>query len=241
MALGKVVKNSLVQDIVAQIEEAILDGTYKPGDRLPPLPELQKIIGASQGTLREAISSLKQKGLVEVRRGVKGGAFIKDSNTDSISESLGVLIRQRKISFTDLAQFRIVIETGLIQLVIDNITATELQRLKAHLIKMKTISKKGLQGWSAFIDEEVLLRKDLILIANNEMYSAVLIPIHENIFSFARTLPILKELKPETAYRDWHDIIMAIEKKDYKTAITITKNHIARYAKIYLAHKSDET
>ena len=236
MALGKVQKSSLVQNIIAQIEEAILDGIYKAGDRLPPLFELQTIIGASQGTVREAISILQQKGLVEVRRGVKGGAFVKDSNTDSIAEGLGVLIRQRKISFNDLAQFRMVVEAGLIRLVVEKVTDKDMDCLKGHLLQLRAVTKKGLKGWNAYLDEEVLLRKDLIAIADNKIYSAVLIPIHENLFAFARNFSNLKEAEPEKAYEDWRKIVKAIEERDANAAVKITTDHIARYATIYLAN-----
>ncbi|MBU0544796.1 MAG: GntR family transcriptional regulator [Proteobacteria bacterium] len=236
MALGKVQKSSLVQNIIAQIEEAILDGIYKTGDRLPPLLELQTIIGASQGTVREAISILQQKGLVEVRRGVKGGAFVKDSNTDSIAEGLGVLIRQRKISFNDLAQFRMVVESGLIRLVVEKVTDKDMDCLKGHLLQLRAVTRKGLKEWNAYLDEEVLLRKDLIAIADNKIYSAVLIPIHENLFAFARNFSNLKEAEPEKAYEDWRKIVKAIEERDANTAVKITTDHIERYAKIYLAN-----
>jgi len=236
LALGKVQKSSLVQNIIAQIEEAILDGIYKVGDRLPPLLELQAIIGASQGTVREAISILQQKGLVEVRRGVKGGAFVKDSNTDSIAEGLGVLIRHRKISFNDLAQFRMVVEAGLIRLVVEKVTYKDMDCLKEHLLQLRAVTKEGLKGWNAYLDEEVKLRKYLISIADNKIYSAVLIPIHENLFAFARNFSSLKEAEPEEAYEDWRKIVTAIEERDANTAIKITTDHIARYAKIYLAN-----
>jgi len=238
LVLCKVHKSSLVQSIVAQIEEAILDGIYKAGDKLPPLFELQTIIGASQGTLREAISILQQKGLIEVHRGAKGGAFVKDSNTDSIAEGLGVLIRQRKISFNDLAQFRMVIEAGLIRLVVEKVTDKDMDCLKGHLLQLRAITKRGLKGWDAYLDEEVLLRKDLIAIADNKMYSAVLIPIHENIFAFAKNLSSFKEVDSEKVYDDWRRIIKAIEERDANTAVKITIDHIARHAKIYCKNLS---
>lgn len=229
MILTRVRKSSLVQDIVNQIENAIVEGTYKPGDKLSSLQKLQKIIGASQGTLREALRILEQKGLIEIRLGIKGGIFIRESSTESITEGLGLLIRQRKISYYEIANFRKVVEAGLIKLVIHNATKEDIDLLKKNLIEMKIFSSKGAEGWQDVLDIEVKIRKFFIKIANDKMYEAVLVPIHENIISYARQLFLTKGFFPQDAYDDWEKTIQAIEKKDVKKTIEITIHHIERY------------
>lgn len=61
-----------------QAEEAlnrmIHDGTYGPGDRLPPEPELAEQLGISRATLREALRSFEDRGLITRRRGK--GTFV---------------------------------------------------------------------------------------------------------------------------------------------------------------------
>ncbi len=61
-----------------QAEEAlsnmISDGTYGPGDRLPPEPELAEQLGISRATLREALRSFEDRGLITRRRGK--GTFV---------------------------------------------------------------------------------------------------------------------------------------------------------------------
>jgi GntR family transcriptional repressor for pyruvate dehydrogenase complex len=57
---------------VQRIQSMILDGTLKPGDRLPAQRELSEQFGISRASLREALSVLETLGLVrvEVGRGV---------------------------------------------------------------------------------------------------------------------------------------------------------------------------
>ena len=229
MALSRVRKTSLVQNIVDQIEDEILSGTYKSGDKLPPLQKLQQIIGASQGTLREALRILEQKGLIEIRQGIKGGAFIRESSTESVTEGIGLLIRQRSISYSDIAAFRKVTEAGLIRLVVENATAEDIVELKRGLEQMHSESLKGLDGWQEVLDKEVMIRKTLIRIADNKMYEAVLVPIHENIFAYARQLISAEGFMPMDAYEDWANIISAIEQRDTDKAVDVTIYHIERY------------
>ena len=47
-------QNRIFQDIVEQIQEAILSGQFKPGDVLPSERELKEMFQTSRGTLREA-------------------------------------------------------------------------------------------------------------------------------------------------------------------------------------------
>ena len=229
MRLKKVHKNSLVSDIASQLEEAVVRGTYKAGERLPSLRKLQELLGASQGTLREALQVLQQRGLIDVRLGVKGGAYVKESNTEPVTESLALLIRRREVSVEDLTEFRKVIESGLLQVVCEKATSDEIKELKKFLLALRRQADKGTKGWPVFIDVEVDLRKTLIQIGRNRMYEAVLVPIHENIFSYARSLPSEKA-DINRAYNDWQETIGALENRDGEKAASIMRAHIDHHA-----------
>jgi len=87
-----------------QIEEnlhALLKtGGYRPGDKLPPEPELAQQIGVSRATLREALRSLEQQGFINRRQGV--GTFVNlrppyiESGLESL-ESIETLLASRQI------------------------------------------------------------------------------------------------------------------------------------------------
>jgi len=69
------------EDIALQIEAAILEERILPGERLPSERELQVQFKTGRGVIREAIRALKQKGLIEIRKGGKGGAYVKKSGS----------------------------------------------------------------------------------------------------------------------------------------------------------------
>jgi DNA-binding FadR family transcriptional regulator len=220
----------LVENLVNQLEDAILSGSFKPGEKLPSSSELEACMGASRGTLREALRILQQKGLVESRVGVKGGIFVREANTDPVTEGLAQLIRLQKISLDDLAEFRQAIESGLIRLVAKRISDPDIEILKGYLPTLRKQACRGAGGWHGFLEIEVDLRKELIRISKSLLYKAVLTPIHENIFSYAAPFISGKDANVEEALDDWSQIVDALATGDTERAVFYTRDHIERYA-----------
>lgn len=221
---------NLVDSLVNQLENAILSGNLKPGEKLPSSSELGKVLGASRGTLREAIRILQQKGLVESRVGSKGGVFVREANFDSVTDGIGQLIHRKKISIKDLSEFRQVIEAGLIRSVAARIDSQGIEIIKKFLPALEKEARQGADGWHGFLDIEVQLRKELIRIAANPLYDAVLTPIHENIFGYAADYISGEDAKVSEAFEDWNQIIKALTSGDIEKSVHYTCEHIRRYA-----------
>lgn len=94
------------EDVALQLEAAIVGGTFEPGTSLPSERALQEQFGTGRGVIREAISALRQKGLVEVRKGAKGGAYVRQLEVANVSESLALFLRQHHVGTQDLIEFR---------------------------------------------------------------------------------------------------------------------------------------
>ncbi len=94
----KAKQNRVFQDVVDQIQTAILDGKIEVGAKLPPERELCESFQVSRGSLREALRILEQKSLIEMRLGGNGGAYVKDANSELMAENLAMLIRSHSIS-----------------------------------------------------------------------------------------------------------------------------------------------
>ncbi|MCC6147397.1 MAG: GntR family transcriptional regulator [Anaerolineaceae bacterium] len=65
---------SLTRVCIDAIREAILTGKYAEGDQLPSEAELGKMLGVSRTTLREALRTIEEQGLIVRRRGL--GTFV---------------------------------------------------------------------------------------------------------------------------------------------------------------------
>jgi len=130
------------EEVALQIEAAIMDGRLSPGERLPSEREMQSQFGTGRGVIREAIKILKQKGLLEVKKGAKGGAYIRQLNVDNISESLALFLKQHPVEPEKLIEFRETLDRTIAQLAIAHATQAEkeelvkeAQRLEAMLLE----------------------------------------------------------------------------------------------------------
>lgn len=62
--------------IVERLSTAISLGLLKVGERLPPEAALSEMFGVGGATLRDALGALRERGIVETRRGRSGGTFV---------------------------------------------------------------------------------------------------------------------------------------------------------------------
>src|SRR6185295_19725110 len=76
LLLSPVEPTGAVEQVVRRIGEAIGAGLLPPGERLPGQIELAGTLGVARMTLRQALAVLEDAGLIEIRRGRTGGAFV---------------------------------------------------------------------------------------------------------------------------------------------------------------------
>ena len=102
MAYSKIRQPKLSDVIEQQLEFLILEGTLRPGEKLPPERELAKQFDVSRPSLREAIQRLEAKGLLLRRQG--GGTFVQNSLWQSFSDPLVELLSDHPESQFDLLE-----------------------------------------------------------------------------------------------------------------------------------------
>src|SRR6202453_5368355 len=117
----KVVRTSrLYEQIVQQIEESVLNGSLKPGDQLPAERELAQRLGVSRTAVREAVKTLREKGLVEAYSG--RGTFVTNGTSQAIRQSLDLMIRiNKQEGSANLAELRLVLEPEIAGLAAERI------------------------------------------------------------------------------------------------------------------------
>ena len=115
--------------IVEQIENAACAGQLKPGDKLPTERELAALFRVSRTCVREGIRALELRGLVEVRRGVKGGQFIRSADSRVLARGLVMLVRHHPLVPADFAEARVMIEPEVARVAAIRGTSADLQEL----------------------------------------------------------------------------------------------------------------
>lgn len=85
--LSKLPQTSLREQIVNAIRDAIIEGKFKAGEKIPE-QELAEQLGVSRTPIREAIRVLEHQGLVEIRP--KNGTYIASLNLEEARDGLHV-------------------------------------------------------------------------------------------------------------------------------------------------------
>ncbi len=131
------------QFIVDQIKEAVFQKKLNPGDKLPSERQLMSQFKTSRVTMREALRTLEQFGILEIRRGMEGGAFIRDPNTKFVSNFLQDMFSMGKIKISDLTEARMAIEPFSVKLAAERITEGSLNKVKQNIQEAAECLNKG--------------------------------------------------------------------------------------------------
>lgn len=232
-------QTKVFQDVVRQIQEAILDGRLKTGDMLPSERRLKEMLNISRGTLREALRVLEQKGLIEVKLGVGGGSVVKDLNADPISESLGLLIRSRKVSLDHLAEFREDVEGLVAARAATKCSEKDISDLKALLARAQPYVEAGASQKDSFIDIDKQIHMKLAQIVQNPIYLSVLHSIHDNIHRYYERFLSMEARELRQNYQDLCELVEAVENGEVDQAGRLARDHIQRFSQ-YMKQRKKE-
>ena len=121
-----------LSDTVAhQLEQRILEGALKAGDRLPAERELALELGVSRPSLREAIQKLASRGLLYSRQG--GGTYVADQLKASLANPWADMLEAHPALSEDLLEFRAVLEGQCAEWAASRATPADLEQLNQAL------------------------------------------------------------------------------------------------------------
>jgi DNA-binding FadR family transcriptional regulator len=106
-------RQKLSDTILEEIKREIVTEHKKPGDRLPNEKELMELYDVSKGTIRESLARLEMQGLISVRTGPNGGAYLQQIPYELTSESLRNFLHFQDLGSDHVYQIRKKFETEL--------------------------------------------------------------------------------------------------------------------------------
>src|SRR3954447_11808175 len=116
--------------IADQIRGAILGGKLSEGQRLAPERELAEQFGVSRVTVRDALRALEAMGLIEVRVGARGGAFVTAPTGSVVAQTMSDMMLMSAVTPEDVVEARLVVELGIVTLACARATDEDLARLR---------------------------------------------------------------------------------------------------------------
>jgi DNA-binding FadR family transcriptional regulator len=135
--LSPVTRENLHEKIVAQLKTLIFSKEIKPGQKLPPERALTEQFRVSRTVVREALKSLSQSGLVEIRTGATGGAFVADNLHMPLFRATYDLFKSGQLTFSHFCEARKAIECSSIRMATEKATSRDLENLRALNEKLR--------------------------------------------------------------------------------------------------------
>ncbi|MBR9986564.1 MAG: FadR family transcriptional regulator [Desulfosarcina sp.] len=222
-------QNRIFQDVVEQIQEAIIDGQLKVGDRLPAERDLKEMLQTSRSTLREALRVLEQKGLIEIKLGTGGGAVVKTVSSDLVAESLDLLIRSHQVSLRHIAEFRERVEGDVVVLATSRMKASDTRNLKTLLDEARKCVAKGAKAVSDFLTADKNIHLYFAKITGNPIYISILKTIHENLRRYYDEFLVMEEPEMKENLQDLENVVAAMESGMAEAAGDIARTHVRRF------------
>ena len=212
------------EDVALQIEAAILEGRIAPGENLPSERELQGLFETGRGVIREALRALKQKGLIEVRKGAKGGAFVKQMEVANASESLALFLKQNHIPPEQVIEFRESLDKTITTLAIARGTKAEKESLLEKAVRLEELLRQPTQDPARISELDRELNLDMAMMTKNPIFEWIMSAIQLGFGSYDYTLYDDPDYRLKTA-ANWTETAREILKGEPLRALGFISHH----------------
>src|ERR1700686_3878645 len=217
----RTVKTSrLFEQIVQQVEDSILKGQLKPGDQLPAERDLAQRFGGSRTAVREAVKTLREKGLVEAYSG--RGTFVTNGTSQAIRQSLDLMIRiNQQEGSANLAELRLVLEpeiAGLAALRIE-------EQLLSTMREAVAVMDRNLHDPDAYVEADLDFHLALAEAAGNPLILSLLDSI-VGLLREQRSRIFDVQGGPERGQFHHKRILAAVEQRDPEAAREAMRAHL---------------
>jgi len=213
-------------DVLADdLRERILRGDFPESTALPPERELVKQTRMSRATVREALRILEVQGLVRVKTGRAGGAYVSRPGQDSMADSVDLLIRARRIRIPALLETREAIEPFCAQLAAKRRTDEDLGRLEAANEAMAAAGTLA-----EFLQANVDWHVAVAVAGRNELLTGFMRALARGIYASTDNQGFVDDDVRMTTLRAHRAVTKAIQAKDPDAARRRMSRHVHSYA-----------
>jgi len=215
--------------VLERIETDLLDGTLRPGDRLPPERELSATLGVGRSSVREALRVLEVMGLIRTGTGSgpTSGAIIIATPQGGMSALLRLQVAAQGFPFDDVVATRLVLESAVVEAL-----AADPGRSTADARDILVAMDADDLTVPEFLALDAQLHLALAEASGNVVIAAMMAGLRTAIESYVQAGAAgIAEWEPAAARlrREHHAILDAVDACDGARARTLVHDHIAGY------------
>ncbi len=229
-------RRRVFEEIVERIEDMLLAGDLKPGDRLPPERELMRLFQVGRTSVREALFALQRKGVIALQAGERA-AVTAPSAAGMVADLSGAarFYMASESGMRDFQRMRALFEAALARHAARVAKAADLARLEAALRD----NERALGDEAQFVETDVTFHFAIVRITGSPLVEAM----HTALVAWLReqrTASIAPRGSARAAARAHRIIFAAVAARDPDAAERAMRDHLAEVERFYWkARRSD--
>jgi GntR family transcriptional regulator, transcriptional repressor for pyruvate dehydrogenase complex len=204
-----------------QIKRLILDGTLKPGDRLPSERELSKMINVGRLSLREGLRILESIGILETKYGVNSGTYVSTIGVKGLTERFSDFLRFSDITIDYLTEARLEIGTIIIKRFVERATEDDIKRLEECIDEIQTLLDAGMRTREKSVHFHELIaqasKNPVFILIHNSLMDMMRQFLNEFDSPLEHSRKVLENNKRLLKY---------LKARDFEKASLAMKNHV---------------
>lgn len=229
-------RKRLYEDVVEQIEAAIVQGDLRPGDFLPAERDLCESFGVSRTAVREALFALHQKGLIDLENGRR--ARVVEPTAEKMIDDLAGPARfvlSRPDRLRQLQEARMLFESFLVRLAATNATDTQIAAIEDAL----EANRACIGDDEGFVETNITFHLCIAQVCGNIFLDSLHTAVQKWLAEHRR-VAIKRDGAAERAFARHLEIFEAIRDRNPDAAEAAMRAHLQESIDAYWSVRSDE-
>jgi DNA-binding FadR family transcriptional regulator len=221
---------SAPEQIGSAVEQWILDGTLRPGDRLPSEEQMASMFGVSRPTVREALRELRSAHLLSSERGRTGGYRVTEMSVrtlgTSVAEVISLSLRMQTLTYEQLFEVRLALELQAAGAAAERRSDEDLARLQVALDELLALPA----------DPEEVLARDLVfhrVLAECTHNPLIIGFAGATTTAFRRFTADVQEISSQQMVAHLDEVVVAVAARDAGAAQRAMRAHLDYFASYF--------
>jgi GntR family transcriptional regulator, transcriptional repressor for pyruvate dehydrogenase complex len=210
------------EEVALRLTEAIHLGILHDGQQLPSEAEFAQQLGVSPMTLREAIATLREQGLVETRRGRSGGTFVRRALEPPVAPDRRRLQDMTVSTLRDMADELAAVSGAAARLAADRCTPSDLRKLFSLVDQMASATTRGSR-----MKADSRFHVEVAMTSQSERLTRHEVRLQGEIAGLL-WLDMLPDQEVRSMAREHHEIATAVAEEDGDFARRLAERHVRR-------------
>lgn len=234
MQYKKVKPKKLYEQVADIIEQKIVSKQLLPGEKIESVEQLAKIFDVGRSAVREALTSLQAKGILEIRHGE--GTFVRKLSSEDIQFHIPSSLIFDKEQIKNIFEIRKILELGLIENAANYRTEAQINTLRDTLLVMEqSVFEATISG-----EADILFHTTISESANNSLLVTMLQNVSNTIAQqIIQTRELLSYTNKDALlqlHQEHIEIFHAIEKQDSQLARKALEKHLSTVENLLSIH-----